>query len=94
MANEVGQWIPKGIGVGITANTDAVNKSMTNLQKEMMSTFQVSPQLANSAALHYSPTVVNNVEVNMQQDPLGQMVRDVKTFSGGAKNDYNYGMGV
>lgn len=94
MANEIGQWIPKGIGVGITANTDAVNKSMSNMQKEMMSTFQVSPQLANSAALHYSPTVVNNVQVNMTQDPLGQMVRDVKTFSGGSKNDYNYGMGV
>lgn len=94
MANEIGQWIPKGIGVGITANTDAVNKSMANMQKEMMSTFQVSPQLANSAALHYSPTVVNNVQVNMTQDPLGQMVRDIKTFSGGAKNDYNYGMGV
>jgi tape measure domain-containing protein len=94
MANEIGQWIPKGIGVGITANTDAVNKSMSNMQKEMMSTFQVSPQLANSAALHYSPTVVNNVQVNMMQDPLGQMVRDVKTFSGGSKNDYNYGMGV
>jgi phage-related protein len=94
MANEIGQWIPKGIGVGITANTDAVNKSMANMQKEMMSTFQVSPQLANSAALHYSPTVVNNVQVNMTQDPLGQMVRDVKTFSGGSKNDYNYGMGV
>lgn len=93
MAQEVGQWIPKGIGVGITANTDAVNKSMANMQKEMMSTFQVSPQLANSAALHYSPTLVNNVEVNMTQDPLGQMVRDLKTFSGGAKNDFNYGQG-
>lgn len=94
LAEEVGQYLPKGIAVGIDANTDAVNKSMSNLQKEMMSTFQLSPQVANSAALHYSPTVVNNVQVNMKQDPLGQMVRDVKTFSGGAKNDYNYGMGV
>lgn len=94
MANQVGQWIPKGIAVGITANTDAVNKSMSNMQKELSSTFQLSPQVANSAALHYSPTVISNVQVNMQQDPLGQMVRDVKTFSGGAKNDYNYGMGV
>ena len=94
MAKEVGQWIPKGIGVGITANTDAVNKSMSNMQKEMMSTFQVSPQLANSAALHYSPNVNVSVYSTYNQDPLGQMVRDVKTFSGGAKNDYNYGMGV
>ena len=29
----------------------------------------------------------------MTMDPLGQMVNDVKTFSNGAKNDYNYGYG-
>ena len=94
MENQIGQWIPKGIAVGISANTDAVNKSMENMQKELSHTFQLSPQVANSAALHYSPTVISNVNVNMTQDPLGQMVRDVKTFSGGSKNDYNYGMGV
>lgn len=94
MANEIGQWIPKGIAVGITTNADSINKAMTGVEKEMLSTFEVSPQLAQSSALHYSPTVVSNVQVNMQQDPLGQMVRDVKTFSGGSKNDYNYGMGV
>ena len=94
LAQEVGQYLPKGIAVGIDTNADAVNKSMSNIQKELLSTFQLSPQVANSAALHYSPTVISNIEVNMQQDPLGQMVRDVKTFSGGAKNDYNYGMGV
>lgn len=94
MAKEVGQWLPKGIAVGINANTDAVKKSMSNVEREMMSSFQVSPQLANSSALHYSPSVVVNNQINMKQDPLGQMVREVKTFSGGAKNDYNYGMGV
>lgn len=35
--------------------------------------------------------VVNN---NMELDPLGQVVSKIKTFSGGAKNDYNYGQGV
>ena len=94
MENQVGQWIPKGIAVGIDANVDSVYKSMAGMQKELSHTFQLSPQVANSSALHYSPTVISNVEVNMQQDPLGQMVRDVKTFSGGSKNDYNYGMGV
>lgn len=33
--------------------------------------------------------VIVNVEV--KQDPLGRLVQDIKTFSGGAKNDYNYG---
>ena len=37
---------------------------------------------------------VINVYNNMELDPLGQVVSNVKTFSGGAKNDYNYGVGV
>ena len=94
MAKEVGQWIPKGLAVGIDANTDAVDKSVASMQKDIVDSFQLSPQLTNSSALHYSPNVVVNNEVNVKQDPLGQMVRDVKTFSGGAKNDFNYGMGV
>lgn len=37
---------------------------------------------------------VINVYANFKQDNLGQVVRDIKTFSGGARNDYNYGAGV
>ena len=32
------------------------------------------------------------VNANFKQNSLGQTVRDIKTFSGGARNDYNYGM--
>jgi hypothetical protein len=32
-----------------------------------------------------------NVQNNMELDPLGQLVNNIKTFSGGAKNDYNWG---
>lgn len=32
------------------------------------------------------------VNANFKQNALGQTVKDIKTFSGGAKNDYNYGM--
>lgn len=35
-----------------------------------------------------------NVSVDVAQDPLGQMVKTVKTYSGGAKNSYNYGGGM
>ena len=35
-----------------------------------------------------------NVYANFKQDNLGQVVRDIKTFSGGARNDFNYGAGV
>jgi hypothetical protein len=40
-----------------------------------------------------SPTINVQVYNDIKQDPLGQMVSNIKTFSGGAKNDYNYGMG-
>lgn len=35
-----------------------------------------------------------NVYADVSTDPLGQTVSQIKTFSGGAKNDYNYGMGA
>ena len=38
------------------------------------------------------PTI--NVYADFKTDPLGQVVSNIKTFSGGAKNDYNYGQGV
>lgn len=34
------------------------------------------------------------VYANFKQNSLGQTVRDIKTFSGGARNDFNYGVGV
>lgn len=40
-----------------------------------------------------SNNIIVNIENNMEMDSLGQLVNNVKTFSGGAKNDYNYGMG-
>lgn len=40
-----------------------------------------------------TPNINVVVNANFETDPLGQMVQNIKTFSGGAKNDYNYGMG-
>ena len=37
--------------------------------------------------------IIININNDMKFDALGQMVNKVKTFSGGAKNDFNYGMG-
>lgn len=34
-----------------------------------------------------------NVYADFSMDPLGQVVSKIKTYSGGAKNDYNYGYG-
>lgn len=74
--------------------TEELDKMAKTVQGQIAETFSVSPQLANSSSLHYSPNVVVNTVNNISQDPLGRMVNDIKTFSGGAKNDYNYGMGV
>ena len=90
MENSIGQWIPKGIAVGIDANTDAVTDSMEKLQESTLGVFS-NPSLENS--LHYSPNVIVNNQVTSNTDPLGQTVTQIKTFANGAKNDYNYGMG-
>ena len=62
------------------------------IQKSIDGMFDLSPNLYGNTSTNLSPqvNVVNNI--NMTQDPLGQMVNDIKTFGGGAKNDYNYGM--
>lgn len=74
--------------------TEALDDMQKDVQKQVGETFGISPQLANSSALNYSPNVIVNNNISMKQDALGQMVNDIKTFSGGSKNDYNYGMGV
>ena len=73
--------------------TEALDSMNGEVQKQLAETFSINPQLSASTGMHYSPSVsvVNNVDV--KQDPLGQMVSTIKTYSGGAKNDYNYGAG-
>lgn len=73
--------------------TESLDKMQGEVQKQIAETFSISPQLSATSGMHYSPnfSVVNNVDV--KQDPLGQMVSTIKTYSGGAKNDYNYGAG-
>ena len=45
-------------------------------------------------AMNGSNTTTINVYANFETDPLGQVVSKIKTFSGGAKNDYNWGSGL
>ena len=74
--------------------TNQLEKMKSKIQDTVTGAFELSPQLANSSSLNYSPNVINNINITQNQDPLGRMVNTVKTFSGGAKNDYNYGQGV
>jgi hypothetical protein len=63
------------------------------LDDTIQSTFSISPTLT-SGSLHYSPNVIVNNNITSNTDSLGQTVTNIKTFANGAKNDYNYGMGV
>ena len=64
------------------------------LQDTFDSMFDLSPNLYGNSSLNLSPMVNVTNNITMKQDSLGQMVNDIKTFSGGAKNDYSYGMGA
>ena len=63
------------------------------IDKAINSMFTLNPSLTGTINNYLSPNinVVNNV--NLETDPLGQVVNKIKTYSGGAKNDYNYGYG-
>ena len=77
-------------------NILGLEQGMESMQGELQSTFDsmfdLSPSLYGSTSSNLSPSISVYNNVNVEQDPLGQMVKKVKTFSGGAKNDYNYGM--
>ena len=81
---QYGAWTTEGFINGL----DSLKKQLYGTFDDM---FQLSPSLYGSTSNNLSPNinVINNID--MKQDPLGQMVKKVKTFSGGAKNDYNYG---
>lgn len=83
---ELGQYTTAGYIEGIASMKQDLNKMMND-------TFSLSPSLTGTMNNTLSPNVnvVNNV--NVETDPLGQVVSKIKTFSGGAKNDYNYGYG-
>lgn len=73
--------------------TEGLDKMQKQVQSQIAETFSISPQLATTTGMHYSPNVQVYNNVDVRQDPLGQMVNNIKTYSGGAKNDYNYGAG-
>ena len=64
------------------------------IDKAINSMFTLNPSLTGTMNNSLSPNinVVNNVK--LETDPLGQVVNKIKTYSGGAKNDYNWGTGL
>jgi hypothetical protein len=71
--------------------TEALDNMKGQVQDTIDSVFNLQPEVSGAMSSTYSPqtnVIVNN---NMEIDPLGQVVNKIKTFSGGAKNDYNWG---
>lgn len=101
VTQQIGKYLDEGLNIGIEKNMNksidvAGNyaKSITKqLSNGLIGSTNISPQLAATSSLHYSPNVIVNNQMNMRTDPLGQVVGNIKTFANGSKNDYNYGMG-
>ena len=74
--------------------TEALDKMSKDVDKQLNKTFGLNPSMTSSMQNTISPNIQVYNDVNIQQDPLGQMVRTIKTYSGGSPNDYNYGAGV
>lgn len=88
-----GGYIDQGFIKGVESLKDEAQTSVTGLVNPN-SLIDMSPSLFGSASTNLSPIINVTNDINVETDPLGQVVQNVKTFSGGAKNDYNYGMGV
>lgn len=82
-------WIGKMNMVGLE---NGMEDMQPKVQQAIDGMFDLSPSLYGRTSTNLSPVVnVTNIN-NTRQDPLGRMVNDIKTFAGGSKNDFNYGM--
>ena len=74
--------------------TKALEGMKNEVQDTIDSMFNLQPNINGAMSSTYNPNMVINVQNNMKIDPLGQVVSNIKTYSGGAKNDFNYGGGI
>ena len=76
-------------------NMVGLDKGMEDMKSQVQDTidglFNLQPNVSGNMNSTYSPQMNVIVQNNMEIDPLGQVVNQIKTFSGGAKNDYNWG---
>ena len=73
--------------------TKGLEEMQPEIQKTIDSMFNLSPSMSGTMNNTLSPNINVMNNVNVETDPIGQVVSKIKTFSGGAKNDYNYGYG-
>lgn len=92
----IGKNMALGIGIGFEKGMDGVEKDINKTMKnfvpglDMGNMFDLSPTLSNttSSSSNVNVTVYNNMETDL----MGNLVNNIRTYSNGAKNDYNYGM--
>lgn len=92
------KWMPDFIDVlnkSLEASTPKLYKNINAMASKMKAELSLglgmSPTLNNTSS--YNPSVNITVQNNMETDFMGNLVSNIKTFSNGSKNDYNYGMG-
>lgn len=92
------KWMPDFVQ-GLTKSLEtatpnlygAISKMAGKMKDQLSLGFGMSPTLNNVSS--YNPSVNITVQNNMETDFMGNLVSNIKTFSNGSKNDYNYGSG-
>lgn len=93
MEKQIGVNVGLGVVEGIDDTQKQINETIGGISASM--TAGIGSNFSTMGTMQSSNIrPIINVYNNMELDPLGQVVSNVKTFSGGAKNDYNYGVGV
>lgn len=88
--DEIGQWLPKGLAVGIEANTDSVTKAIDNMNEEMLSKMRSAVNLEagkmNASAMLRSNANFNSIiqvnneltsDVYLDKQKVGQAITPV-----------------
>ena len=79
--------VGKFSGEGFVEGLEGMQKQ---IDKTVNATFNPFSNGSIGTMTTNTPTPNVTIHNSMQYDALGQLVNNVKTFSGGAKNDYNY----
>lgn len=89
MEDEVGQWLPKGIAVGIDANADSVTDAMDDMYKEMNKTIKMENSKMNfdvisgdvyNKSFFQTPVAINvQADVEMDSQKVGRLVTPAVT---------------
>ena len=91
MKEEIGVNLGLGIEEGLLETQKTINRAISSIGNSTGTSLNQST-LGTMQSSSLNP--IFNVYVESNTDPLGQTVSNIKTFGNGAKNDYNYGVGV